>query len=192
MPVVTVQLWTGRTTNQKRRLVAAITDAMVQHADCGPDHLHVIIQDVPKESWGRAGKLGSDNEPEPAVGEAPAAKPPRILGFAHMLLQVRDIAVSKRFYAELLGFTERKAKPLADGRPFVPFLQGIALTTGGPEKPAQIDHMAFRVSGIEALAVRLEKNGVRFFERLHDGIYGRTVYVADPDGNKVELYEEPR
>src|SRR3954447_21171278 len=108
MPVVTVQLWTGRTVRQKRRLVAAITDAMVQHADCGPDHLHVIIHDVPKESWGRAGKLGIDNEPEPepAVGETPATKPPRILGFAHMLLQVRDIEESKRFYAELLGFTE--------------------------------------------------------------------------------------
>src|SRR3954451_24946860 len=178
MPVVTVQLWTGRTVNQKRRLVAAITEAMVQHADCGPDHLHVIIQDVPKDSWGRAGKLGIDNEPEPALKfEAP--RPSRILGVAHMLLQVSDIEASKRFYADLLGFTERKAKPLADGRPFVPFTQGIALTTGGPEKPAQIDHMAFRVSGIETLAAKLEKSGVRFFERLHDGIYGRTVYVAD-------------
>ena len=28
MPVVTVQLWTGRTVRQKRRLVAAITEAM--------------------------------------------------------------------------------------------------------------------------------------------------------------------
>lgn len=192
MPVVTVQLWTGRTVNQKRRLVAAITDAMVQHADCGPDHLHVIIQDVPKESWGRAGKLGIDNEPEPAAGEPAREKPPRILGFAHMLLQVRDIEASKHFYAALLGFTERKAKPLADGRPFVPFTQGIALTTGGPGEPAQIDHMAFRVSGVEALAIRLEQHHVRFFERVHDGIYGRTIYVADPDGNKVELYEEPR
>ena len=192
MPVVTVQLWTGRTVNQKRRLVAAITEAMVQHADCGADHLHVIIQDVPKESWGRAGRLGIDNEPDASPTEAPRERPPRILGFAHMLLQVSDIEASKRFYADLLGFTERKAKPLADGRPFVPFTQGIALTTGGPDKPAQIDHMAFRVSGIEALAAKLEKSGVRFFERLHDGIYGRTVYVADPDGNKVELYEEPR
>ncbi|MDB5863452.1 MAG: isochorismatase [Betaproteobacteria bacterium] len=189
MPVVTVQLWTGRTVNQKRRLVAAITDAMVQHGDCGPDHLHVIIQDVPKDSWGRAGRLGIDNEPEKA-DEAPRA--PRILAFAHMLLQVADIDASKRFYAGLLGFTERKAKPLADGRPFVPFLQGIALTTGGPGKPAQIDHMAFRVSGVEALAARLKEGGVKFFDELHDGIYGRTIYVADPDGNKVELYEEPR
>jgi len=191
MPVVTVQLWTGRTVRQKRRLVAAITEAMVQHADCGPDHLHVIIQDVPKESWGRAGRLGIDNEPEPAPDVAPLEKPPRIHAFAHMLLQVRDIESSKRFYADLLGFTERQAKPLADGRPFVPFTQGIALTTGGPGKPLQIDHMAFRVSGVEALAARLEKAQVCFFEQLHDGIYGRTIYVADPDGNKIELYEEP-
>ncbi len=62
MPVVTVQLWTGRTVAQKRKLVKAITDAMIEHADCKPDHLHVIIQDVPKNSWGRAGKLGIDNE----------------------------------------------------------------------------------------------------------------------------------
>ena len=192
MPVVTVQLWSGRTVNQKRRLVAAITDAMVEHADSGPEHLHVIIQDVPKDSWGRAGKLGSEHEPEPAAGTAPAKKPPRVMGFAHMLLQVADLEASRGFYADLLGFTERKAKPLADGRPFVPFHQGIALTTGGPGKPVQIDHMAFRVKGVDALAERLRQAGVRFFQDLHDGIYGRTIYVADPDGNKVELYEEPK
>jgi len=64
MPVVTVQMWTGRTTEQKRKLVAAITDAMIEHAGCKPDHLHVIIQDVPRDSWGRNGRLGIDNEPE--------------------------------------------------------------------------------------------------------------------------------
>ena len=31
MPVVTVDLWPGRSVNQKRRLVAAITEAMVEH-----------------------------------------------------------------------------------------------------------------------------------------------------------------
>jgi 4-oxalocrotonate tautomerase family enzyme len=191
MPVVTVQLWTGRSVNQKRRLVAAITEAMVQHADSGPDHLHVIIQDVPKDSWGRGGRLGIDIEPEPAGG-VEASRAPRILGFAHMLLQVSDLEASRRFYAGLLGFTERKAKPLADGRPFVPFHQGIALTTGGPSRPVQIDHMAFRVHGVAPLADRLKQAGVVFFQDLHDGIYGRTIYVADPDGNKVELYEEPR
>lgn len=62
MPVVTVQMWSGRSTEQKRRLVRAITNAMVEHANCKPDHLHVIIQDVPKDSWGRAGKLGIDEK----------------------------------------------------------------------------------------------------------------------------------
>jgi 4-oxalocrotonate tautomerase family enzyme len=191
MPVVTVQLWTGRTVKQKRRLVAAITEAMVEHGDCGSEHLHVIIQDVPKDSWGRMGKLGIDFEPEPKIGVAPPREP-RIYGFAHMLLQVANIEASKRFYADLLGFTEREAKPLPDGRPFVPFRQGLALTTGGPGKPVQIDHMAFRVSGVERLAGRLKEAGVKFFQDLHDGIYGKTIYVSDPDGNKVELYEEAR
>lgn len=62
MPVVTVQMWTGRTVAQKRNLVRAITQAMIDHAGCKPDHLHVIIQDVSKDSWGRAGVLGSEEK----------------------------------------------------------------------------------------------------------------------------------
>jgi nicotinamidase-related amidase/catechol 2,3-dioxygenase-like lactoylglutathione lyase family enzyme len=125
------------------------------------------------------------------AGWIDAQRKPRTLGFAHMLLQVGDIETSRRFYIDLLGFTERQAKPLADGRPFVPFHQGIALTTGGPGRPVQIDHMAFRVHDVAALAARLKQANVKFFQDLHDGIYGKTIYVADPDGNKVELYEEP-
>lgn len=60
MPVVTVEMWEGRTIEQKRRLVKAITEAMVEHADARPDALHVIIHDVPRESWGLAGVLGPD------------------------------------------------------------------------------------------------------------------------------------
>ena len=74
----------------------------------------------------------------------------------------------------------------------MPFKQGIALTTGGPGDAPQIDHIAFRVSGVDVLSARLQAAGVKFFQGLHDGIYGRTIYVADPDGNKIELYEEPR
>jgi ureidoacrylate peracid hydrolase len=72
----------------------------------------------------------------------------------------------------------------------VPFTQGIALTAGNPGKPLQIDHMAFRVSGVRAIAQRLKAAQVKFFNELHDGVYGLTIYVADPDGNKVELFQE--
>lgn len=115
---------------------------------------------------------------------------PRTLDFAHMLLQVGDIEASRRFYVDLLGFSVRQASPLADGRPFVPFRQGIALTTGGPGKPLQIDHMAFKVNDVRRLAERLRAADVKFHQGIHDGIYGLTVYVADPDGNKIELFQE--
>ena len=110
--------------------------------------------------------------------------------FAHMLLKVADLARSERFYVDLLGFTVRPAKPLPDGRPFVPFHQGLALTSGGPGTPAQIDHIAFKAKGVRAIADRLKRADVKFFRELHDGIYGLTIYVADPDGNMIELYEE--
>ncbi len=114
----------------------------------------------------------------------------RATALAHMLLKVADINRSERFYVDLLGFKIRPAKPLADGRPFVPFEQGIALTTGGPNGSPQIDHIAFKAKNIAAIAARLKSAGVKFDRDLHDGIYGLTIYVFDPDGNMIELYEE--
>ena len=62
MPVVIVEMWEGRTVEQKRRLVKAITAAMVEHAGSNPTHLHVIIHETPRESWGRNGVLGTELE----------------------------------------------------------------------------------------------------------------------------------
>jgi catechol 2,3-dioxygenase-like lactoylglutathione lyase family enzyme len=110
--------------------------------------------------------------------------------YAHMLLKVSDIARSERFYVDLLGFKVRPAKPLADGRPFVPFTQGIALTSGGAKDSPQIDHIAFKAKDVRAIAARLKAANVTFDRDLHDGIYGLTIYVFDPDGTMIELYEE--
>jgi ureidoacrylate peracid hydrolase len=110
--------------------------------------------------------------------------------FAHMLLKVSDIERSKHFYIDLLGFKLRQAKPLPDGRPFVPFLQGLALTSGGPLASPQIDHIAFKATDVPAIAKRLKAENVKFDRELHDGLYGLTIYVFDPDGNMIELYDE--
>ena len=106
-------------------------------------------------------------------------------GFAHMLIKVADIKRSERFYVDLLGFTVRPAKPLPDGRPFVPFHQGLALTSGGPRAPVQIDHIAFKATNVRAISERLKQADVKFFRELHDGIYGLTIYIADPDDNMI-------
>jgi ureidoacrylate peracid hydrolase len=121
-----------------------------------------------------------------AAGDAMAG----VTEYAHMLLKVSDIERSERFYVDLLGFKVRKAKPLADGRPFVPFTQGLALTSGGPPKSPQIDHIAFKAKDVPAIAARLKKANVKFDRDLHDGLYGLTIYVFDPDGNMIELFDE--
>jgi len=118
------------------------------------------------------------------------AQPAGATAFAHMLLKVADIERSARFYVDLLGFTVRSARPLPDGRPFVPFHQGLALTSGGPSPPHQIDHIAFKASDVRAIAARLKGANATFVRELHDGLYGLTIYVEDPDGNTIELYQE--
>jgi len=75
MPVVIVEMYEGRTLDQKRALVRAITDAMIEHAAARPDGLHVIIHEVPKENWARAGRLGVDREELPAEASNESGSP---------------------------------------------------------------------------------------------------------------------
>ena len=57
MPVVIVEMCEGRTVEQKRNLVKAITQAMIDCANCKPTHLHVAIHESSKDNWATQGKL---------------------------------------------------------------------------------------------------------------------------------------
>ncbi len=115
---------------------------------------------------------------------------PRRLALHHVLLKVRDFERSKRFYFDLLGFSERPgAKPLADGRPFVSTRQGLGITVRGSGDQGQVDHFAFAVRNVEALSRQLKEAGVVFDRELGEGPYGQAIYIRDPDGNILELFE---
>ena len=60
MPIVKVEMWPGRTQEQKAELAKAITDAVVNIARTTPDETIVIFQDVAKENWAKAGKMASE------------------------------------------------------------------------------------------------------------------------------------
>ncbi len=60
MPTINVQMLEGRTTDQKRAFMKAITDAACASLGCKPDSVDVIIQEVKKENWAKGGKLWSD------------------------------------------------------------------------------------------------------------------------------------
>ncbi len=59
MPVVIVEMWEGRTIDQKKQLVEGITAAF-QKVGVSADALQIILRDVPKYNWGTGGKLASE------------------------------------------------------------------------------------------------------------------------------------
>ncbi len=60
MPVVQVTLLEGRTTEQKRKLAARITDAMVEEAGARKEAVVVTFVDVSRESYASGGVPISD------------------------------------------------------------------------------------------------------------------------------------
>jgi 4-oxalocrotonate tautomerase len=58
-PIVTVQQ-SPREVEQKRTLVAAITQAFIDSDGVRPEHVQVVIHEVDHENWAKAGKLAID------------------------------------------------------------------------------------------------------------------------------------
>jgi 4-oxalocrotonate tautomerase len=60
MPIVRVEMWTGRTAAQKRELARVITDAMVSIANTTAEATIIVFEDIDKENWAQSGKLASE------------------------------------------------------------------------------------------------------------------------------------
>jgi len=58
MPVVIVEMWEGRTIEQKKILAEGIT-ATFSKIGVAPEVVHIIFKDNPKHNWATAGKLAS-------------------------------------------------------------------------------------------------------------------------------------
>jgi len=133
-------------------------------------------------------------------------------GLNHVVLNVRDIEESHRFWTEMLGFRQVGEVPPGLGgvrRGTMRFYSGerdgrlhhhdIALVDtpdlARSEGPGPIGHVAIalpdRESWLRQLAF-LQGRGVAFERRVEHGMT-HSVYIRDPNGYSVELlYELPR
>ena len=59
MPVVIVEMWEGKSIEQKKQLVVGIT-SVIAKIGIPPDQIHIIIKDNPKHNWATGGKLASE------------------------------------------------------------------------------------------------------------------------------------
>jgi catechol 2,3-dioxygenase-like lactoylglutathione lyase family enzyme len=126
----------------------------------------------------------------------------RVRSLDHLVLRVRDLDASLRFYRDLLGLTaENEAEYRRGVRPFVSLRVGEQLLDLVPDPtydPATMGgflHFCVTVEGsLTPVVARLRERGVPL---LHDepvvrgGARGEglSIYAQDPDGYMLELKE---
>ncbi|HZT49972.1 MAG TPA: VOC family protein [Hyphomicrobiaceae bacterium] len=141
------------------------------------------------------------------------------VGLNHLVLNVRNLEESHRFWTEIIGFKqvgELKATPTRPNPPKMRFYSGdhggrlnhhdIALMENPnlPEPPAEwtmagmpcaISHVAVTLPNREAWLKQLaflQERGIKFDRRVDHGMT-HSLYIHDPNGYGVELlYELPR
>ncbi len=59
MPVVIVEMWQGRTIEQKGKLAKGITEEFTK-IGVPQNQVHIIFKDNPKHNWATGGKLASE------------------------------------------------------------------------------------------------------------------------------------
>ena len=65
MPTIRVELFEGRTVDQKRALAAALTEATVRVLGGSLDGIDVVFFDIARHDWATGGTLWSDKGPAP-------------------------------------------------------------------------------------------------------------------------------
>ncbi len=127
-----------------------------------------------------------------------------ILGIDHVVLRVADLERAIAFYEGVLGAkVERRAEKfglvqLRAGRSLIDLIGAPAgeapagKTTGG----RNMDHFALRIEPFDEAAIRahLAAHGIEAGEvkrRYGAEGNGPSLYIEDPDGNRVELKGPP-
>jgi glyoxylase I family protein len=115
--------------------------------------------------------------------------------------QVADVERSAAFYTQRLAFQleQRTGGAFAS----VTF-ENLRLLLSGPgssgsrpmpdgrrQEPGGWTCIVLYVDGLDALITRLATAGVHFRNRIEAGPGGRQIQIEDPDGNPIELHEEP-
>ena len=62
MPIIQMNLLVGRTTEQKRRMVAAVTEAVTRTLDVKPEQVRILINEMDIEHFAVGGVTAGERE----------------------------------------------------------------------------------------------------------------------------------
>ena len=68
MPTIRIDMFEGRTPDQKRALVAAITEACVKTIGATPESVDILLFDIARQNWASGGVLWSEKGSKPPAG----------------------------------------------------------------------------------------------------------------------------
>lgn len=60
MPIVRIDIWSGKNQEIKKNLAKEITDVMVKNVGCPTEAVTIIFEEIPKQNWVIGGQFCSD------------------------------------------------------------------------------------------------------------------------------------
>jgi catechol 2,3-dioxygenase-like lactoylglutathione lyase family enzyme len=124
--------------------------------------------------------------------EAALAKRPHFSRFNHVSVWARDVEISTRFYADVLG-----GRIVNEGTPHFAEVEVAGVIVGvsdvrGVANPAESEfpHMAFEIESEHFLPMKkwLEDHGVKTHDPWTRHQVEGLMYFKDPSGNLIEVY----
>lgn len=103
MPIVRVSMFEGRSLEKKRRLIRGITAVVAEVCEVSEEGIHVLIDEMTRENWGRGGIPNVDR--------------PRVARETAGFFSVSDIVVFPEHADEYLAYRRDRVNPTMAGMP---------------------------------------------------------------------------
>jgi len=123
-----------------------------------------------------------------------------IKGIAHVCFTASDLDASLAFYRDALGmdhafdFVDERGRRTgvylrAGGRTFIELFEGEVAAGAEGQPPQAYRHFCLEVDDIQAAVAALRSRGVEVTEPKLGTDQSWQAWLADPDGNRIELHQ---
>ncbi|MCA9905012.1 MAG: VOC family protein [Anaerolineae bacterium] len=124
----------------------------------------------------------------------------RVTGIGGIFFKVNDPQALGEWYSKHLGLELEEHSPMTTfswREKDDPQAEGATVWALFPQQteyfgdPGNTFMINYRVDDLDALVAALRQEGVTIHGEIQASEYGRFVWITDPEGNRIELWEAP-